>query len=89
MRRIMPRRCRTLVVLIAAITAFSVPETAAAADAEDDVNPLGRGAAVVAKGGTLYNNTCTICHGPDGAAGGRPGQRGNERNNRTIDDSKP
>ena len=67
----MPRRCRTLVVLIAAITAFSVPETAAAADAEDDVNPLGRGAAVVAKGGTLYNNTCTICHGPDGAAGGR------------------
>lgn len=67
----MPRRYRALALLIAAVTVFSVPETAPAGGDEDDVNPLGRGAAVAAKGRALYNNTCTICHGPDGAAGGR------------------
>src|SRR5579863_5869807 len=34
-------------------------------------NPLGRGAEVVAAGHTLYNHTCTACHGIDGGEGER------------------
>ena len=34
-------------------------------------NPLGNGLDVVAAGRKLYNNTCTMCHGADGAEGDR------------------
>jgi cytochrome c oxidase cbb3-type subunit III len=34
-------------------------------------NPLGNGLDVVAEGHTLYNKTCTACHGRDGAQGDR------------------
>ena len=34
-------------------------------------NPLGDGLEVVAAGRTIYNKTCTMCHGQDGADGDR------------------
>lgn len=34
-------------------------------------NPLGDGLEVVAEGRTIYNKTCTMCHGQDGADGDR------------------
>lgn len=43
-------------------------------------NPLGAGLAVVAAGRTLYNKTCTECHGPDGNEGDRaPSLNANRR----------
>jgi cytochrome c oxidase cbb3-type subunit 3 len=43
----------------------------AAAQSPKRVNPLGGASGVVAAGRKLYNTTCTICHGPDGAEGER------------------
>ncbi len=34
-------------------------------------NPLGNGLDVVSEGHTLYNKTCTACHGRDGTQGDR------------------
>jgi cytochrome c oxidase cbb3-type subunit 3 len=43
-------------------------------------NPLRDGPEVVAAGRTLYNKTCTMCHGPDGAEGDRaPSLNANRR----------
>src|ERR1700682_6452547 len=41
------------------------------AEAPKPKNPLGNGLDVVAAGRKLYNNTCTMCHGADGAEGDR------------------
>ncbi len=54
---------RTLMILALAL--------AAPAQVAKHQNPLGNGPEVVAAGHTLYNNTCTICHGPDGNEGER------------------
>lgn len=42
-------------------------------------NPLGRTAEVVAAGRVLYNRSCTMCHGLDGAAGDRAPALGAQR----------
>ncbi|MBI1352888.1 MAG: c-type cytochrome [Acidobacteria bacterium] len=39
--------------------------------AADSKNPLGNGPQVVEAGRTVYNQTCTVCHGVDGDAGDR------------------
>ncbi|MEX2264344.1 MAG: carbohydrate-binding family 9-like protein [Bryobacteraceae bacterium] len=51
-----------------------------------ETNPLGRGVQVVADGRALYNRSCTMCHGLDGAVGDRaPALAGNRRFLRTSD----
>jgi cytochrome c oxidase cbb3-type subunit III len=35
------------------------------------VNPLAHNEQAIGEGREIYNHTCTVCHGPDGAAGGR------------------
>ncbi len=42
-------------------------------------NPLGRSAEVVAAGKSLYNRSCTMCHGLDGEAGDRAPALGAQR----------
>jgi cytochrome c oxidase cbb3-type subunit 3 len=42
-------------------------------------NPLGNSPEVVAAGRTVYNSTCTDCHGVDGGAGGRAPELGGNR----------
>ena len=54
---------RTLLLLALAL--------AAPAQVAKPQNPLGNGPEVVAAGHALYNNSCTICHGPDGNEGER------------------
>ncbi|HMF74300.1 MAG TPA: c-type cytochrome [Bryobacteraceae bacterium] len=44
---------------------------ASAAQVVKPKNPLGNGLEVVAEGHTLYNKTCTACHGRDGTQGDR------------------
>ena len=54
--------------------------TASAAPAAKPKNPLGESPEVVAAGRALYNKTCTMCHGPDGADGDRaPSLNANRR----------
>jgi len=38
---------------------------------EQSVNPVGRSEEAIAEGHELYNRTCTVCHGLNGAAGDR------------------
>lgn len=42
-------------------------------------NPLGTSPEVVAAGRSVYNSTCTDCHGVDGGAGGRAPELGGNR----------
>jgi len=54
--------------------------TASAAPPAKPKNPLGETPEVVAAGRALYNKTCTMCHGPDGADGDRaPSLNANRR----------
>lgn len=54
--------------------------TASAAPTAKPKNPLGETPEVVAAGRALYNKTCTMCHGPDGADGDRaPSLNANRR----------
>jgi putative heme-binding domain-containing protein len=62
------RRKRVAVLSLAGMLCVSVGG-AFAAGAES--NPLGAGADVVTRGRHLYNETCTVCHGVDGAVGDR------------------
>jgi cytochrome c oxidase cbb3-type subunit III len=65
---------RTLIVIAAAVLATSVALPAQrgggrGADAAGPPNPFAGNAAAIEEGRTVYNQTCTACHGVDGAAG--------------------
>jgi len=62
------RRGGIAVLALAGILCLSVGASSAA---EPKSNPLGAGADVVARGRELYNQSCTVCHGVDGALGDR------------------
>ena len=61
---------------------------AASAQATHPKNPLGTGPEVVAAGQTIFNRTCTACHGIDGAEGERaPALVGDRRFFRLSEDA--
>ena len=60
------RLCLTCLLLLAAGAVLCAP-----AQTDSPKNPLGRGSNVVAEGHTIFNQTCTTCHGMDGSEGER------------------
>lgn len=58
---------RTVLVILPVVWVGTV----ASAQIASNKNPLGHGADVVAAGHTLFNRTCTACHGNDGTEGER------------------
>jgi len=67
-------------IAIRALAVFVALTASAHAQAAKPKNPLGDGIEVVAAGRSLYNQTCTLCHGRDGAEGERaPALNANRR----------
>jgi putative heme-binding domain-containing protein len=60
------QKCFTYLALLLAGSVYSAP-----AQTKAPGNPLGYGPQVAAEGHTIYNQTCTACHGIDGGEGER------------------
>jgi cytochrome c oxidase cbb3-type subunit 3 len=57
--------CTHLALLVVGAVSYTVAQTAS------PKNPLGHGPETVAEGHTIFNQTCTTCHGMDGSEGER------------------
>src|SRR5574341_416294 len=71
-------------ILCASLLAAQAPRRRGRTPAS--TNPLGRSEQVIAQGREIYNRSCTVCHGLDGAVGDRgPALAGTRRYLRTSD----
>ena len=60
-----------MIIRLPALTVFLISMVSAFGQTPHLKNPLGAGPEVVSAGHTLYNRTCTACHGIDGGEGER------------------
>ena len=65
--------CRSFQILAAALVLVGIPVLAqrSGSPAGGNPNPFANNFQAITEGQEIYNNTCTACHGKDGAAGDR------------------